>query len=110
MIDAKISGGALEIAISGLDAWLMDVRRTSVRVTVPLDQVTGVQVDSRIGVGARSTHELSQREGWLVCARRRGKVLRIDADGSPWRTIKLSVPDPDDMAATIKASLRRRGR
>lgn len=110
MIDAKVSAQAVEIAITGLDAWLMDVRRTSVRVTVPLDQVTGVGVDPRIGIGARGTHELSQREGWLVCAKRRGKVLRIDADGNPWRTIKLSVPDPDDMAATIKTTLRRRDR
>jgi hypothetical protein len=100
----------LEIVITGLDAWLMDVRRTSVRVTVPLDQVTGVDVDSRIGVGARSTHELSQRQGWLVCARRRGQVLKIEADGHPWRAIKLSVPDPDDMAATIKTAMRRRER
>lgn len=110
MIDAKVSGQTLEIAITGLDAWLMDVRRRAVRVTLPLRQVTGVSVDGPIGSGARSSHGLSQRAGLLVCASRRGKVLHIDADGSPWRTIKLSVPDPEELAATIKARLRQRDR
>lgn len=106
MIDVTVGEESLEIAITGLDAWLMDVRRRSVRVTVPFGQVTGVGVDPAIGVGARGSHEMTEREGSLVCAKRRGKVLRIDADGNPWRTVKLSVPDPEEMAATIKAKLR----
>lgn len=109
MIDAKVTGQQLEIVITGLDAWLMDVRRRSVRVTVPLSQVTGVGVGAPIGIGARGSHGLSRREGWLKCARRSGKVLKIDADG-PWRSITLSVPDPEEMAATIKAKLRQRER
>lgn len=110
MIDVKVAGQAVEISITGFDAWRMDVRRLSIRATLPLEHVTAVSADKAPGAAVRTSHTISRSTGRMVCAKRRGRVLQIDGDGRPWRTITLSVPDPEAAAAEIKDALQQSGR
>lgn len=122
MIDAKVDDEALEINITGLDAWLMDVRRRSIKLTVPLSDITEASVRGRWAV-TTYRHVLDSRRGLVTCARLFGKILHVTARGNPTQFleqerggerdlsrrasdltfIRLSVSDPDDLAATINA-------
>lgn len=107
MIDARVGDQALEINITGFDAWLMDVRRRSIQLTVPISQITEASVRRRSDIGSHR-HVLDERRGLVTCAHSSGKILHVTADGQPWRFIRLSVADPDDIASTISAKLRYR--
>lgn len=105
MIDARVTAAGLEVAITGSDAWLLCMRRHW-EVVVPLEHVVRVSVGKPAGLAVR--RHSSSKGSTMMCARRRAPNLVVDLDGDPYIRMTLSVPDPQDTAATIKAALRPR--
>ncbi len=107
-------GADLQVTVSGGDAWLLALRRQW-SVSVPLSAV--YQAGVRPPLGAFTRRHLAERadprlrvRGRLVCARRRGRVLELSLEDGPYRLMVLSVPEPDEAAAAITASVKARPR
>lgn len=110
MIDVQVSGDSLEVAVTEGDAMLLTSSRDPWRRTVPLEHVTRAVPGKPRGFGSKK-HILDTQGGLLVCARRGEPTIEIYLDGrDEFRFMTLSVPDPQDTAATIKGALRRLGR
>jgi hypothetical protein len=110
MIEVEVSGGNLEVSITDGDALLLTSSKEPWKLTVPVDHVSRAAAGRPLGFASKK-HVLDARGGLLVCARRGDPIIEIYLDGrDQFRFLTLSVPDPQDTAATIKAALRRLGR
>jgi hypothetical protein len=109
MIEVQVSGGNLEVSITDGDALLLTSSKEW-KLSVPVDHVSRAAVGKPLGFASKK-HIFDTTGGLLVCARRGDPVVEIFLDGrDQFRFLTLSVPDPQDTAATIKGALRRLGR
>jgi hypothetical protein len=110
MIDVQVSNGFLEVVITDGDAFLLTSSRDPWKLTVPIEHVSRAVPGRSLGFASKK-HVLDSRGGLLVCARRGEPTIEIYLDGrDQFRFLTLSVPDPEDTAATIKGALRLHGR
>lgn len=110
MIDVEVHGGFLEVVVTDGDAFLLTSSRDPWKLTVPVDHVSRAVPGRRRGFFSKK-HIMDKRGGLLVCARRGEPTIDIYLDGrDDFRFLTLSVPDPQDTAATIKGALRQFGR
>jgi hypothetical protein len=110
MIDVQVNGRFLEVVVTDGDALLLTRTRDPWKLTVPLEHVSRA-VPGRPRGFASKKHVLDSRGGLLICARRGEPTIHIYLDGrDEFRFLTLSVPDPQDTAATIKGALRQFGR
>ncbi len=110
MIDVQVHGGVLEVVVTDGDAFILTRSRDPWKLTVPVDHVSRAVPGRRRGIFSKK-HIMDKRGGLLVCARRGEQTIDIYLDGrDDFRFLTLSVPDPQDTAATIKGALRQFGR
>jgi hypothetical protein len=110
MIDVQVNGGFLEVVVTEGDALLLTSSQDPWQLTVPLEHVSRAVPGKPLGFASKK-HVLDSHGGLLVCARRGEPTIEIYLDGrDQFRFMTLSVPDPEDTAATIKGALRQFGR
>lgn len=110
MIEVQVSGGNLEVSITDGDALLLTSSKEPWTLSVPVDHVSRATVGRPLGFASKK-HIFDASGGLLVCARRGDPTIEIYLDGrDQFRFLTLSVPDPQDTAATISGALRRLGR
>jgi hypothetical protein len=110
VIDVRLTGGFLDVAVTDGDAWLLTSSRDPWTLRVPVGHVSRAVPGPPRGFASKK-HVLDRRGGLLVCARRGEPVISIYLDGrDEFRFLTLSVPDPPGTAAAITAALRQHGR
>jgi hypothetical protein len=110
VIDVQVSGGFLEVAVTEGDALLLTSSRDPWKLSIPLEHVSRAVPGKPLGFTSKK-HVLDRHGGLLVCARRGEPTIEIYLDGQDqFKYLTLSVPDPEDTAATIKGALRQFGR
>jgi hypothetical protein len=110
MIDAQVTSQGLKVVLTGKDAWLF-ATRPRWEIVVPLEHVRQAEVGSPVGLAVKRHSGGNGGHGTnMTAARRTGPTAVIDLDGDPYVRMTLSVPDPEDTVAAIKAALRLRNR
>ncbi len=109
MIDARIDGDSLEVQATGRDWWPNYNRGTrfATRLTVrlPLEHITAARAakprkhSMYLNAPADGKRDAN---GILTWCRRGVPVLELDMDGHPYDYVRLTVPDPEQLAEQIR--------